>query len=55
MLYYEYAAGGNGERVLGFAMLPLDKSFEQEVADNENYIEDLKVIKSLQDINFLIF
>ena len=34
--------GGNGERVLGFAMLPLDKPLEEEIALNENYTDDLK-------------
>lgn len=34
--------GGNGERVLGFAMLPLDKPFEDSVSENSEYPELLK-------------
>jgi sodium/potassium-transporting ATPase subunit alpha len=33
--------GGNGERVLGFAMLPMDKPFDEEVAADADYKEKL--------------
>lgn len=34
--------GGNGERVIGFAMLPLERSVDDEVKSNSNFLNELK-------------
>lgn len=57
-VYEEF--GGNGERVLGFSMLPLEVPFEESVAADENYEEELKSrlvgkAEGVQTIKNLIF
>ena len=39
--YEEY--GGNGERVLGFAMKPMDVSFEAEMLKDSKYKDKLRI------------